>query len=527
MSDARPITDVTDYVCGSCWGSFNSGAPGVSIDADSGEPGAVARIRCPHCGHIQLGGRSIVDAVNAATASGLGAASGGFTSDEPNADERAMVSVTAAPATPAPQTPAEITSPELPAAVFEETSPAIVPSAASRQTAAHGSPQSDSAVRPSDDELFAVFAATLDNATHGRVVGPAVVKRGASAPFTAVTVGDAELGFADGSSVSDLTDPEADLDAIEAGFAAVNAGTDAGVTVDGKTENANAVHDPLAEQNGLFDLDPFDQDTGEFEAAEIGQALHVSAQNTAPQAPSQAVEPEPTEWKLKAPPGLTYNFHSLDGLVGWVGTKDPNAMQISIDSETWRPFAPFLDAARDGLTGRQSWDIAGGAPIHVRHGSMRSAMDDIAELDAVAMAQASLRLAPSLSFGDETDTQDDASTDEDDAIADFGHDAAESASVAGASGGAASPTRAKPVDDLTRPDSHSSDRFPAAPAAETAPTAGSGAASTRSHRATGARPMPQKIALEKENSRSPLIVIAVVVVLIGAVAAALFATGRL
>ena len=44
MSDARPITNITDYICGNCWSSFSRGDPGVI----QGE-----RTVCPHCGHEQ------------------------------------------------------------------------------------------------------------------------------------------------------------------------------------------------------------------------------------------------------------------------------------------------------------------------------------------------------------------------------------------------------------------------------------------------------------------------------------------
>ncbi|MBI5610824.1 MAG: hypothetical protein HY902_18240 [Deltaproteobacteria bacterium] len=42
MSDARPITNVTDFVCGTCWNSFSRKDPGVE---------QAGRLVCPHCGH--------------------------------------------------------------------------------------------------------------------------------------------------------------------------------------------------------------------------------------------------------------------------------------------------------------------------------------------------------------------------------------------------------------------------------------------------------------------------------------------
>jgi DNA-directed RNA polymerase subunit RPC12/RpoP len=43
VSDARPITNVTDFVCSSCWQSFGKHDPGVVQGS---------RIVCPHCGHV-------------------------------------------------------------------------------------------------------------------------------------------------------------------------------------------------------------------------------------------------------------------------------------------------------------------------------------------------------------------------------------------------------------------------------------------------------------------------------------------
>ena len=40
MSDARPITNITDFVCGNCWGTFSRNDPGVQADG---------QIICPHC----------------------------------------------------------------------------------------------------------------------------------------------------------------------------------------------------------------------------------------------------------------------------------------------------------------------------------------------------------------------------------------------------------------------------------------------------------------------------------------------
>jgi hypothetical protein len=59
VSDARPITHVTDYVCGQCWNSFGRDEPGV-VRGD--------KLVCPHCQHElpASGPLDIIAAVNAA-----------------------------------------------------------------------------------------------------------------------------------------------------------------------------------------------------------------------------------------------------------------------------------------------------------------------------------------------------------------------------------------------------------------------------------------------------------------------------
>lgn len=63
MSEARPITNVTDFVCGACWNSFSKLDKGVN----QGD-----HVICPHCGHKMpvAGARAnVVAAVNAAEVS--------------------------------------------------------------------------------------------------------------------------------------------------------------------------------------------------------------------------------------------------------------------------------------------------------------------------------------------------------------------------------------------------------------------------------------------------------------------------
>lgn len=111
---------------------------------------------------------------------------------------------------------------------------------------------------------------------------------------------------------------------------------------------------------------------------------------------------EPDEWKLKAPTGLTYNFHSLDAMMGWAATKSGSEMNVSADGETWYEFSVFSENVRSGLTGAQTLAVLGGSVASTEElrffgqesGAMqvRSAMDDIAAVDAREAAELRLNL---------------------------------------------------------------------------------------------------------------------------------------
>ena len=94
-----------------------------------------------------------------------------------------------------------------------------------------------------------------------------------------------------------------------------------------------------------------------------------------PEVQNEAPRELPEELKLRAPPGLTYNFHTLDALIGWVGSKDTSAMEISLQGDEWRSFAVFLSAIRAGMDGWQAWDAA-------LDSEAPSAMDEILRIDA-------------------------------------------------------------------------------------------------------------------------------------------------
>ena len=99
-------------------------------------------------------------------------------------------------------------------------------------------------------------------------------------------------------------------------------------------------------------------------------------------------EAEPTDWKIKAPPGLTYNFHSLDAMLGWAANKSGLDMQVSVDGEDWFEFGSFLEAIRAGLSASRALKIASeGGEVSERIAAITaapqlSAFDEIQQVDA-------------------------------------------------------------------------------------------------------------------------------------------------
>ena len=197
-------------------------------------------------------------------------------------------------------------------------------------------------------------------------------------------------------------------------------------------------------------------------------------------------------------------------------------MQISMDAETWRPFAPFLLAARDGLSGRQAWEVAGGAPIHDQHGQFRSAMDDIADLDAITSTQADLNIAPTLSFGSE-----EAFTADSDSLEDT---FAQPLDLLGADTDPAPaeyPVTNALADSEVSPPAQTAEAPTASEPAPRRQSTGAMAAVGGTRRTTGARPMPEKVTLEASSEKTPVMAIVAVGVVVGAVLGALVMSGVL
>ncbi|MCO4760595.1 MAG: hypothetical protein KC502_03780 [Myxococcales bacterium] len=460
MSDARPITDVTDYVCGSCWSSFNTSGDSVTITG--------GRIRCPHCGHFQPKARKVTDAVKAAPATII---------DEDDTAVTPAIADSGHDANATVQTP-------------------VVPEAPT-QVKAH-----DIAMDETQELPITELPTESDN--------PIVTADDVAGSQVAVA-GD-EAGFA---GLSEATDPEMSVDDLVAQLT-----VEAGLAPVGSTDDAG-------------------------EAPAVTEAVLV-AHNDEPAV--EAAQPHSDEWKLKAPPGLTYNFHSLDALMGWVSSKDPADMEISRDGESWRPFAPFMDAARDGLSGDKAWAVAGGAPIKVRHGSMRSAIDDIARVDAIASAQREMQIAPSLSFGPEPTEEGPLGADSDEPQdSDLVEESLEPSDDAGVRPASGSVRRASGSDrrasGSVRRASGSdrrasgsvrrasgSDRRASGAVRSASGSVRRASGSTPSaagdpRRTTGARPMPEKVTLEKSGKTSPAVIVIAVAVLAAIIAGVAFSMG--
>ncbi|MBP47769.1 MAG: hypothetical protein CMH53_07505 [Myxococcales bacterium] len=273
MSDARPITDVSEFVCGKCWSSF-----GRMDETTSRE------VTCPHCGHRQSSSQRITDALQAISES--------------------------------------VASPEQEFAIGE----VHAPGAAHRETAAyHSTPL---AQRSSVDKSF------MDPDT-AKSVRPAIA--GDDLRIDAFE----ELTSPEGSKLAELLAQKVQ----EAAAKAAQSSTPEPVADSAQPE-------PVAEQPQMNDLS--------------GQERQL-----------------PSEIKLKAPPGLTYNFHTLDAMVGWVGNKDPNVMEISFTGEEWRSFGVFLSAIQAGMTAWQAWDAA-------LDSEAPSALDEILRIDAAHSHQSVL-----------------------------------------------------------------------------------------------------------------------------------------
>ena len=321
MSDARPITNVTEFVCGSCWNSFSRNDEGVVVGAN---------VACPHCGHEQplpdAAGGGVADLVRNAPTAGDDSDSGLF-EYEPLEVSSGFVA-------------GEDGGPGAPPEEGGVRAPGAANTGGARLQVVTGGRRSRSEVS----------AETLPEGASA-ASGPQVSRRDTSPHILAAEAEDIEALF---GGPGDTTDPEIAPPSAEV-LAALTA--------------AMADDDPPAEP---------DWDTAPTPAP-AAASLESGALDD---------EVEPAEWKIKAPPGLTYNFHSLDAMLGWAANKSGLDMKVSIDGLEWHDFGAFLEAIRAGLSASRALQLAGeGGEISDRIAAITaapqlSAFDEIQQVDA-------------------------------------------------------------------------------------------------------------------------------------------------
>lgn len=329
MSDARPITNITDFVCGNCWATFSRNDPGVQ---DTGE------IICPHC-HTPLPSGDAESQLSA-----LVRAAPSF--DDPDSAEYAAPRANSVRDTTdfdaqttglAPRAPTGIPAREqagwLPPDAWDAVEPepqsvavggqqSLIPS----DTAAASGGYVVGAEDDVDDE-FGGHERTLSGSHDDDELLRSVRE---TSPVPRVFVAGDELSVnvdeptpIDVQAIDEL---ENELRGLDAGLAA-RAGSLSG----GGTDEATSAAGESA------DSDPTDaQDaTDSTRSADLAHR----------------------DWKLKAM-GITYNFHGLDPLFSWAANKSGQAMSLSYDGDVWKDFHSFYASIRVGLSVRQAFDEA-------------------------------------------------------------------------------------------------------------------------------------------------------------------------
>lgn len=421
MSDARPITNVTEFVCGSCWNGFGVKDPGVR--QTGGE------VVCPHCGHVQPRPGAMTDTVRMAAARAPDDDDDdeiGIDAPEPGA--AAAVAAPAAAPTPAaaPETideqaivgAAEVGFDEPGAAEDTDVEGNASAVAAAVVAAAHPL-GTDDALLGDDSELD--LASTFD-ATDPAAEMPAelaVAGAGVESEPTEPDLDVESVGLSKASTpqtteelLAFLSRDVGEFDdtgefSAEVASALVGAAPAAEISEadteddDAFDEMFGAMHEnpgkeaPLVIQHATTRISRPDVSKAKAAAlaetvrASTGDFNDITSESTAPEIRIPEVLPEPTEWKLRSPPGLTYNFHSLDALMGWASNRNADDLQVSIDGKDWRPVRPFIEAVRAGHLGRAAYEYAGNpsGPLNPAVAAAatgadgRSALDDIRDVD--------------------------------------------------------------------------------------------------------------------------------------------------
>lgn len=396
MSDARPITNVTEFVCGACWNSFSRKDPDVLQGDD---------LCCPHCGHLQpLRDTEEVDLhalVRQASGRGAHPSDGALDAADGESDEEEL-------AFRAASSPMTISG--RPVARGHEPAGFVVGAATDADLEAlerpvhRAAPSAPTAGR----DAVKVSAGNAQRETGPRArleTAQEVALPRPTAPDVATPppwmVDDSGDGFDfEGMGLDDETLEGESLDAPrvagELGFGASDEPTDPDIGDPGDSDDDPGYGDGFTEADGPDGTDleatratgrrsePAWADTMSQELAENLRAAD-DPEATLDDVPSDAPQAEPTDWKIKAPPGLTYNFHSLDAMLGWAANKTGAEMQVSADGSGWHDFELFMEGVRAGLSASRALAMAaqGTSPALVKSNPPTlTAFDEIQQVDA-------------------------------------------------------------------------------------------------------------------------------------------------
>lgn len=314
MSDARPITNITDFVCGSCWNSFSRSDPGVVRGNE---------LACPHCGHVlPLEGASDVAHVVRSALPMADSDSTGYPCEGP--------ALADAPGFPP-------LDGQLSYGWGGGNSRPISEDAGFMVGEPDDFGVDEATLRPDINhlELLALVRAAPRQIEEEEAFGSAVAS-----------------GFVAGDEMAaDVDEPtpfESD-ERVRRALAKLQAGhPDGGATDPASVPQAVVFAAGLGDDTG----DGVSRDTlGKGGLDDLDPAL-VAALNT-------AEEPrlEEKDWKLKAM-GLTYNFHGLDALIGWASNKAGQPLSIAMDGSVWKDFGTFFEGYKAGLGAQNAFDEA-------------------------------------------------------------------------------------------------------------------------------------------------------------------------
>lgn len=315
MSEARPITNITDFVCGNCWNSFSRNDPGV----DQGD-----KVLCPHCGNVLPvagAGAWLTELVRQAPST---------RSDSDNYD--------------APVAPTAAQGGGFPELVRDSGYGWLPPEMAELMPIKPGS--SGYVVGEADDFGFA--ETTLPGQpTQGSIVDQ--VRAAPSRPEAAVRA----RGQSDDFDVA----------------------VDEPTPVDSDPHIQQALQQAIRESQSIrgTDLSDLSAALEEIPPTDSAPELPTFAGPEAPVVPAAAAledlsegiaaskaqneELEHRDWKLKAM-GLTYNFHGLDALIGWASNKSGQTLSVSMDGVAWKDFGSFFESVKGGLPLQVAFDTA-------------------------------------------------------------------------------------------------------------------------------------------------------------------------